>query len=175
MSGHREGSMYKELKRVTEIHRFMMGQGELLPSVEAQGAMVSVRVERAARKKGYWTGCVRCEEYHHCCMSVQRLMLSFLSKTTSSSNQANGCALLRRRPWISSRGTRRSPSLVSLTLSPLMGLFKLSKNSSMRLCSKLYSANCPDQKRSSMQVQLKKTIVVSTAYCHLHMRNACRK
>ena len=52
-------------------------------------------------------------------------------------------------------------SLVSLTLSPLMVLFNLSKNSSMRLCSKLYSTNCPDQKRSSMQVQLKKT--VSTA------------
>ena len=33
-----------------EIHRFMMGQGELLPSVEAQGAMVSVRVERAAEE-----------------------------------------------------------------------------------------------------------------------------
>ena len=39
--------------RVTEIHRFiMMGQGELLPSVEAQGAMVSVRVERAGEEGG---------------------------------------------------------------------------------------------------------------------------
>jgi len=38
--------------RATEIHRFMMGQGELLPSVEAQGAMVSVRVERDDEGKG---------------------------------------------------------------------------------------------------------------------------
>jgi len=38
--------------RVTEIHQFMMGQGELLPSVEAQGAMVSVRVERAGEEGG---------------------------------------------------------------------------------------------------------------------------
>ena len=48
-------------------------------------------------------------------------------------NQANRHALLRRRPCISSRGTRRRRPLVSLTLSPLMGLFILSKNSSMRL------------------------------------------
>jgi hypothetical protein len=38
--------------RATEIHRFMMGQGELLPSVEAQGAMVSVRVERGVEEEG---------------------------------------------------------------------------------------------------------------------------
>ena len=44
--------------RTTEIHRFMTGQGELLPSIEAQGEMVSVRVERATREKGYWIGCV---------------------------------------------------------------------------------------------------------------------
>ena len=36
----------------TEIHRFMMGQGELLPSVEAQGATVSVRVERDGEEEG---------------------------------------------------------------------------------------------------------------------------
>jgi len=38
--------------RATEIHRFMMGQGELLPSVEAQAAMVSVRVERTGEEGG---------------------------------------------------------------------------------------------------------------------------
>jgi hypothetical protein len=53
-----------------------------------------------------------------------------------------------------------------LTLSPLMRLFKLSKNSSMRVCSKLYSVNFPDHKRSSMQVQMD---------CHFHTRNAYRK
>ena len=36
----------------TEIHRFMMGQGELLPSVEAQGGTVSVRVERDGEEEG---------------------------------------------------------------------------------------------------------------------------
>ena len=34
------------------------------------------------------------------------------------------------------------------------GIVKLSKNSSMCLCSKLYRANCPDQKRSSMHKHL---------------------
>jgi len=34
-----------------EIHRFMMGQGELLPSVQAQGAMVSVRVEQGGEEE----------------------------------------------------------------------------------------------------------------------------
>jgi len=38
--------------RATVIHRFMMGQGGLLPSVEAQGAMVSVRVERDGEEGG---------------------------------------------------------------------------------------------------------------------------
>jgi len=28
------------------------------------GSGVSVR----ATKRGYWTGCVRCEEHHHCCV-----------------------------------------------------------------------------------------------------------
>ena len=36
----------------TEIHPFMMEQGELLPSVEAQGAMVLVRVERDDEEEG---------------------------------------------------------------------------------------------------------------------------
>ena len=30
--------------------------------------------------KGYCTGCIRCKEYHYCFMSVQQLMLIFLSK-----------------------------------------------------------------------------------------------
>ena len=111
-----------------------------------------------ARKEGYWTGCISYEEYHHCCTSVQQSTLNFLSKTTSSSNQANGCALLRWPPWISSRGTRRSPSLVSLTLSLLMAFFKLSNNSSMRMYSKLYT----DQKRSSIHVQLEKTVSIAS-------------
>jgi len=34
-----------------EIHRFVMGQGELLPSVEARGVMVSVRVERRGEER----------------------------------------------------------------------------------------------------------------------------
>ena len=38
--------------RATEIHGFMMGQGELLPSGKVQGAMVSVRVERAGEEGG---------------------------------------------------------------------------------------------------------------------------
>jgi len=38
--------------QAAEIHRFMMGKGELLPSVEAQGAMVSVRVERGGAEEG---------------------------------------------------------------------------------------------------------------------------
>ena len=38
---------------VTEIHQFiMMGQGEFFPSVEAQGEMASVRVERASEEGG---------------------------------------------------------------------------------------------------------------------------
>jgi hypothetical protein len=36
----------------TEIYRFMMGQGELLPSIEAQGAMVSVGVEKGGEEEG---------------------------------------------------------------------------------------------------------------------------
>ena len=36
----------------TEIHPFMMEQGELLPSVEAQGAIVLVRVERNDKEEG---------------------------------------------------------------------------------------------------------------------------
>jgi len=36
----------------TEIHQLMTGQGELLPSVEAQGAMVLVRMERDGEKEG---------------------------------------------------------------------------------------------------------------------------
>ena len=35
-----------------EIHRFVMGQGELLPSVEARGVMVSVRVESSGEGRG---------------------------------------------------------------------------------------------------------------------------
>ena len=38
--------------RAAEIHRLVMGQGELLPSVEAHGAMVSVRVERGSEEEG---------------------------------------------------------------------------------------------------------------------------
>jgi len=35
-----------------EIRRFAMGKGELLPSVEARGVMVSVRVERRGEERG---------------------------------------------------------------------------------------------------------------------------
>jgi hypothetical protein len=35
-----------------EIRRFMMEQRELLPSVEAQGTMVSIRVERDSEEGG---------------------------------------------------------------------------------------------------------------------------
>jgi hypothetical protein len=38
--------------RDTEIHRFMTGQGELLLTVETQGAMVLVRVERDGEEEG---------------------------------------------------------------------------------------------------------------------------
>jgi hypothetical protein len=34
-----------------EIHRFMMGHGELFPSVQAQGALISVRVEQGGEEE----------------------------------------------------------------------------------------------------------------------------
>jgi hypothetical protein len=37
--------------RAVEIRQFMMEQRELLPSVEEQGAMVSVRVERGGEEE----------------------------------------------------------------------------------------------------------------------------
>jgi len=82
-------------------------------------------------------------------MSVQRSILSFLLKTIRFIKPSERMHLAK------------VATLVSLTLSLLMGFFKSSKNSSMRLCLKLYSANCPDQKWSSMQVQLKKTICIN--------------
>jgi len=38
--------------RAMEIHRFMTRQGELLPSVIAQGGMILVRVERDGEEGG---------------------------------------------------------------------------------------------------------------------------
>jgi hypothetical protein len=35
-----------------EIQRFAMGKGELLPTIEARGVMVSVRVERRGEERG---------------------------------------------------------------------------------------------------------------------------
>lgn len=36
----------------TEIHRVMMGKGELLPSVEARGVVLTVRVEKGGEERG---------------------------------------------------------------------------------------------------------------------------
>ena len=52
-----------------DMHRLVMGQGELLLSVETPGVVVSVRVEK--RSEGGFRP--RYEKYNRCCMSVQQL------------------------------------------------------------------------------------------------------